>query len=268
MKQGKFITDLSLFGKKMAETWDDIWKNGWENRRFNSKTIPLESGDGLLMVRGRFRLKEGEKAVIRATALGIFDLFVNGVRVGRDELKPEWTDYRFRLFEYEYDITELCREENVVTATVSPGWYGCRMSRSSYGEGPVAFVCEVETDSGIYPSDESWETCVGGRITFADIYDGEYCDMTRPDVHTESDKYSWNHASLTHVFKGEIVPHVGPYVRVDEDLSITPKKYTLYRGATKDESDFGAINTIEYKGRLPRGTHFLSTADRTPLADP
>lgn len=268
MKQGKFITDSSLFGKRMAETWEDIWKNGFENRRFNSKSIPLEGGDGLLMVRGRFHLKEGEKAVIRATALGVFDLYVNGVKVGRDELKPEWTDYRFRLFEYEYDITELCREENVVTATVSPGWYGCRMSQSSYGEGPVAFVCEVETDSGIFASDESWETCVGGRITFADIYDGEYCDMTRPDVHTESDKYEWRHATLTDVFKGEIVPHVGPYVRVDEGLSIVPEKYTLYRGATKDESDFGTINRIEYNGRLAKGDTLLIDGGQNTVGRP
>lgn len=268
MKQGRFITDKSLIGKKMAETWADIWKNGWENRRFNSKSIPLEKGDGLLLVKGAFSLKKGEKAILRATALGIFDVYVNGKRVGNDELKPEWTDYRFRLFEYEYDITDLCGEKNLVTATVSPGWYGCRMSQGAYGVGPTAFVCEIETDSGIFPSDESWETCVGGRITFADIYDGEYCDMTLPDVHTESAKYEWKNAVLTHVFKGEIVPHLGPYVRVDGKLNIVPQNYTLYKGATQDGSDFGHINETEYDGRIGKGETLLIDGGQNTVGRP
>ena len=245
MKKGKFITHHSLVGKQIVETWADIWKNGWDNRRFNSKSIPLESGDGLLLVRGKFHLKSGEKAVIRATALGIFDLWVNGRRVGKDELKPEWTDYRFRLFEYEYDITELCTEENTVTATVSAGWYKGRISHGAYGDGPIAFVCEVETDSEIFASDEGWETCVSGQITFADLYDGEYRDMRLPDVHRESDKYQWSNATLT-AFKGNIVSHTGPFVRVNEALSIIPESYVLYEGATHDESDFGTINKKVY----------------------
>lgn len=268
MKKGRFITDSSLIGKQVAETWADIWKNGRENRRFNSKSIPLKRGDGLLLVRGKFHFNKGEKAVIRATSLGIFDLWVNGHRIGTDELKPEWTDYRFRLFEYEYDITQFCIEENTVTATVSAGWYGCRMSCGAYGQEPVAFVCEVETDSGIFASDESWETCVGGQITFADIYDGEYCDRRLPDVHTESDKYQWNKAILSHAFKGSIVPHVGPFVRVRESLNIIPKSYLLYNGATQDESDFGVICQKEYNGTIGKGETLLIDGGQNTVGRP
>ncbi len=253
MKQGKFITDKSLVGKKIAETWADIWKNGWENRRFNSKSIPLESGEGLLLVRGKFKLKKGERAVLRATARGLFDVYVNGERVGRDEMKPEWTDYRFRIFEYEYDVTHLCKENNTLTACVSPGWYGCRISQGVYGNQPLAFVCEIETDSGIFASDESWETCVGGRITFADIYDGEYCDLRLPDVHRQSDEYDWSRALVCKAPAGDIVPHFGPFVRVKEKLNIIPQKAILYNGATQDESDFGHINVIEYNKLIPKG---------------
>ena len=224
MKKGQFITDKRLIGKKIADTWADLDISG--KRRFNSKSIPLESRDGLLLVRKNFSLKSGEKAILRATSMGIFDVYVNGVRVGEDELKPEWTDYRFKLFEYVYDITDLCKENNIVTATVSPGWYGCRMSRRVYGNEPVAFVCEIETDSNIFASDETWETSVGGQITFADIYDGEYCDLRLPDVHTESEKYTWQNAIISSSFKGEIIPHVGPFVRVNAELSIIPEKAT------------------------------------------
>lgn len=266
MKKGQFITDISLIDTKIADGWDDLNING--KRRFNSKQIPLESRKGLLLVRGKFNLNQGEKAVLRATALGIFDIFVNGVRLDRDELKPEWTDYRFRLFEYAYDITHLCREENMVTATVSPGWYGCRISQGVYDSKQVAFVCEIETDSNIFPSNESWETSVGGQITFADIYDGEYCDMTKPDVHTESDKYTWRKAVLSDTFKGKIIPHTGPYVRVKKELSITPTEYTLYKGSTPDESDFGTINKIPYDKIIRSGETLLVDGGQNTVGRP
>lgn len=56
------------------------------------------------MFRKAFSVKGAMKsAKIYASALGVFDLFMNGSRVGQteadgtvryDELKPGWTDYR------------------------------------------------------------------------------------------------------------------------------------------------------------------------------
>ncbi len=105
MKKGQFITDRNLIGKPMSITWDEVWGDPTGNRRRNSKNLQPETGNGLLMVRGKFHLEPGEKVTLRVTALGTFDVCVNGQRIGTEELKPEWTDYRFRIFEYEYDIT-------------------------------------------------------------------------------------------------------------------------------------------------------------------
>ena len=83
----------------------------WDHsvRYFNNPDITLEPGAGLSVFRGDFDLPEGTaKVTVSATALGIFNLFVNGRRVGDEELKPGWTDYHCRVFEFDYDITELC----------------------------------------------------------------------------------------------------------------------------------------------------------------
>jgi len=38
--------------------------------------------------------KKPRNAILQATALGIYDVTINGQRVGQHELKPGWTDYR------------------------------------------------------------------------------------------------------------------------------------------------------------------------------
>ena len=49
-------------------------------------------------LRREFQLKEVPKqAPIAITALGSYALWVNGQRVGKDELTPGWTDYTFRV---------------------------------------------------------------------------------------------------------------------------------------------------------------------------
>ena len=72
-----------------------------------------------------------KSAKIYASALGVFDLFINGKRVGQDgttmydELKPGWTDYRKEINYMTYDVTPLIQEgENAVGAQVSNGWWG------------------------------------------------------------------------------------------------------------------------------------------------
>lgn len=55
-----------------------------------------------------------KKATIYATALGIYDAYINGKRVGKDELKPGWSNYHKSLYYNTYDITELliCEESD------------------------------------------------------------------------------------------------------------------------------------------------------------
>ena len=95
-----------------------------------------------------------KKAVVRSTALGVYDLFVNGQRVGTptadgtvyDEMKPEWTDYNFHVLEQEYDVTSLLKKENTIVAVVSEGWWRGRISYGIYGKKPRAFCAEIELE--------------------------------------------------------------------------------------------------------------------------
>ncbi|HUT19111.1 MAG TPA: alpha-L-rhamnosidase N-terminal domain-containing protein, partial [Anaerolineae bacterium] len=68
------------------------------------------------MLRATFRV-DGAVRSARAyvTALGLYELMLNGVRVGEDVLTPGWTAYDERLQYQTYDVTDLLVEgENAV----------------------------------------------------------------------------------------------------------------------------------------------------------
>ena len=261
MKKGVFIT----YGKlpKVEHTYP--WQKA--GALIAGRETELPSGKGLLTFRRFFKAKKAvRRATLRATALGIFDVFINGERVGREELKPGWTDYRVRVFEFEYDVTLLIREDNALTAAVSNGWWSGRISNGFYGYKSPAFCAEIELEydggeSEIIASDESFDACVQGPVTFADIWDGEYYDATK--------KFDINHpefesAVLLDGFSGQIVPHVGEPVRVRAFLERKPENLIVYNGTEADGSDFGRIRVTRRAGgecgfpcRISRGESII-----------
>ncbi len=63
-------------------------------------------------------------AVLHVTAHGLYEAFVNGTRVGDQELTPGWTAYRSRLQVQSFDVTGLIHPgDNVVGALLSDGWW-------------------------------------------------------------------------------------------------------------------------------------------------
>ena len=59
-----------------------------------------------------------------AAALGLYETYLNGQKVGEDYLAPGWTDYNDRVQYQTYDVTSLLRQgENVWGAILGNGWY-------------------------------------------------------------------------------------------------------------------------------------------------
>src|SRR5229473_3784829 len=68
--------------------------------------------------------KTVRSARIYSTALGTYQLYLNGQRVGSDILAPGWTDYRKRIVYQVYDVTSQLRPGgNAVGAILGGGWY-------------------------------------------------------------------------------------------------------------------------------------------------
>ena len=138
-----------------------------------------------------------KRATLYATALGIYELHVNGRRVGDAEFAPGWTDYRQRAYYQTYDVTKLVNDgTNAIGAWVADGWYSGyigfglkwgmgteKIGRYTYGKTP-AFMAQLEveyTDGSrqTVVTDPTWKVTGDGPIWQADILMGEFYDARR-----------------------------------------------------------------------------------------
>ena len=138
-------------------------------------------------VRGGFVLKKAVKeAIVLTTGLGLYQFFLNGKKVGEDEMTPGWTSYRRHLLYQTYDVTALVKTGyNAAGAMLAAGWYkgvmGLTKARNNYGD-RTGFAMELiltyEDGSRVHIyTDENWKGC-DSPIVFSEIYDGEIYDQS------------------------------------------------------------------------------------------
>jgi alpha-L-rhamnosidase len=129
--------------------------------------------------------KKIASARLYSTALGAYQVFINGRRISDDVLSPGWTDYRLRLKYQTYDVTSnLTEGKNAIAALVAPGWYSTPLQwfqqPNIYGVAPPSLRAQLRiqyTDGTVdtVVTDGSWKGAVSPIIK-AEIYDGETQD--------------------------------------------------------------------------------------------
>ena len=243
-------------------------------------SMQIGAEKGMPLFRKAFTAKGAVKsAKIYASALGVFDLYLNGQRVGvdgtdvHDELKPGWTDYRKEVNYMTYDVTSLMREgDNVVGAQVSNGWWGGAIAHGMYGSNPtLGFIAKlrIEYEDGSVENivtGTDWNSSYGGPLILGDIYNGERYDARRESQWSEPgyDDSKWNATEVNVEFKGEITAFRGQTVRVRDAYCLTPKAITVYEGAKATGTTYGEINVT----RTLSGTEPLRLkAGETALVD-
>ncbi len=143
--------------------------------------IGVKEKANVFAVEKKFTAHTGEKATLRATALGLYFAELNGVRVGDRYLTPGWTSYNKMLQVQEYDVSAMLKDgENVLTLTVGEGWFCSGVTwekkRDLYGE-QSAVCADLILSDKIISTDESW-TARESVIRESGIYDGETQDFT------------------------------------------------------------------------------------------
>ncbi|GAA3639928.1 alpha-L-rhamnosidase [Microbacterium awajiense] len=126
------------------------------------------------------------RARLYISAHGVYRAWLNGVRIGDDELAPGWTRYESRVDYRAHDVTHLLRDgENVLGATVADGWwsgylgYDTRAQAQQYGTDPE-LIAELhlryaDGTTAVITTDTSWQTATG-EIVLADLLMGEFHD--------------------------------------------------------------------------------------------
>jgi alpha-L-rhamnosidase len=108
-------------------------RSHWSARWVGSTLVGAKfAGIPVPFLRKEFRLKDRPvRARLYVTALGLYEVRLNGQRVGIDELAPGWTDYRYRVQYRTYDVTaQLSAGDNAIGAILatSAGLAGRRMA--------------------------------------------------------------------------------------------------------------------------------------------
>jgi len=141
--------------------------------------------------------KDIQCATVYASALGIYEMSVNGQRVGDARFTPGWTDYRRRAYYNTFDVTPLVKTgRNAIGVWVADGWYSGyigfglqvgigteKVGRHTYGKTP-AFLAQLEieyTDGSreTVVTDRSWKGTWDGPVREADLLMGETYDARR-----------------------------------------------------------------------------------------
>ncbi len=179
------------------------------------------------------------RATLFATALGAYQLRLNGSRVGNEELAPGWTIYPKRVLYQTHDVTPQIRSgANAVVAELADGWYRMRGWLDVFGgnrrvagywyEGDRSLLAqlEIEFEDGsheVIGTDSSWQSFEDGPLRRASIYDGVYYDARKEvpgwDDASPFEMRGWQAAATKPLAGGpKISAQMFPPIRVRREL--------------------------------------------------
>lgn len=182
------------------------------------------------MVRGAFKVERPvREARAYVTARGLYELWLNGRRVGDQEFTPGWTSYKSRLQYQTYDVTGLLkRGENVAGAMLGDGWYrgviGFDNQRNVYGD-RLALLLQIRVTyedgrTETFGTDRTWRSTTG-PIVMSQIYAGETYDARLEKPGWDAPGYSdagWSGVRVAEYGKENLIAPAGPPVRKIQEL--------------------------------------------------
>ncbi len=226
-----------------AEGWqqkafdDAAWKNAVTWNQASGSDAGVELGypwpaDSVKALRHTFAVDSPIKSArLYATALGMYEVFLNGKRVGNQVMSPGWTDYRQRVVYQTYDVTPLLRQGgNAIGALLAPGWYEDPLEwyqrPNNYGTTPPSLLAELRiehADGSVQwvTTDANWQAH-SSMILQSTIYNGETQDARRDEPGWDTSAFSasgWEPAVVINPAPVEIVAQSFSPIRLDREVS-------------------------------------------------
>ena len=202
------------------------WQASWI--RFGQEKDNKESRPSQFL-RKEFALsKKVKSARVYVTALGLYELHLNGSKVSQDLFTPGWTSYNKRIQYQTYDVTALLGPKNTLGAIVGDGWYrgniGFKGQRSYYGDKSALLaqlvIKYIDGTSETIASGADWKATTG-PILESDIYNGETYDARKELAGWDQVGYSdskWNNAEVYQYQKSKLIAPQGVPVQAIEEV--------------------------------------------------
>ncbi|CAN5479877.1 glycoside hydrolase family 78 protein [soil metagenome] len=232
----------------LLRVWDNSGKpSAWSEPAFFQTAIMDEAygkakwmeaafdEDGMnrpaILFRKQFTLgKKIKSASVFVTAHGMYELQLNGKRVGDAYLAPGWTSYNKRTQYQVYDVTSMLNNgANAVGAMVGNGWYrgylAWENNKDIYGKKlGLLFQLNITYTNGTTEtiiSDESWKSSTGA-IKNVEIYHGETYDAREEKTGWASAGYNdaaWSGVTLPQSTYNNLVATENEPVRKHETFA-------------------------------------------------
>lgn len=193
---------------------------------------PDENGIRPLRFRKTFKLAGSLKgARLYITALGIYEAYLNGKRIGDECLAPGWTAYQSRVQYQVFDISHLLTPNalNFLCVEVGEGWYAGRLLWGRgisclYGD-RLAVLAQLHLPDGSHVvTDSTWE-CSQSAIVASSIYDGETYDLNLETdwlreslANHETTLPRWHQVEVLPFPKARLVPSSCSPVRITQEI--------------------------------------------------
>jgi alpha-L-rhamnosidase len=217
------------------------------------------------LLRREFSLKKKvERARLYVSAMGLYEIELNGKRVGDEYITPGWTSYDFRYQYQTYDVTSLVdRNANCLAATLGDGWFrgrtGWGSKRNNYGK-KLALIAQLviryaDGTREIVGTDEKWKASTGA-ILASDIYNGETYDAAlQPQGWTKPgfNDTAWKGVTALPAPKARLVASAGPPVKAIEEIKPV-KVLKTPSGDTVLDMGQNMVGWVKFRVRAPAGT--------------
>ena len=234
------------------------WHGIWIEPPFDRNVAP--------MMRQYFTVEEDELVQLKSArlyicGLGVYEVYLNGEKVGDEYLTPYYTDYRFWIQYQTYDVGRYLRAgENRIDVHLGDGWYKGRFGytnngllREYYGDefkllADLYLTYRYDTER-IFGTDESW-LALKSPVLASGIYDGEIYDARKESVLEHVPDRQLLHAVEAEAPKGKLCAMIGVPVKRREVLKV---KEVITSEAGETILDFGQEITgwVVFQADLP-----------------
>ncbi len=193
--------------------------------------------------------------------LGVYDLYVNGKKIGAEVLKPGFTHAQKTKRSYTYDVTAAMKTAkgavNQLAAEVTPGWWGDKIVTPGGSDGMVGKKCafrgvlELTFADGtkqLFGTDtKAWKAGQAGKVKHSAIFDGEVFDNREKMGYEQVASFAA--PEVNKEFSGDILPSEGAEIYHRDDLALSPVRAYVYKEVENANNDaYGkVVINREYK---------------------
>jgi alpha-L-rhamnosidase len=213
-------------------------------------------------------------AVVYVTALGAYELHLNGQKVGNDVLTPGWTQFTKRVYYQTYNVTGMVQAgSNTISAILGDGWYASVLAftgeRCHYG-GTPRFMAQLVLDfsdgsTQTINTDASWKASYG-PIQYGDLLMGSEYDarLEMPGWDTTN----FNDSTWTPVATGLSAAAVGysNVTAIVKALETNNQLNFVANNATMGgDPDYGVVKALQITFQLGGTNQTLTFAENSTV---